>query len=146
MVSPKTMQPEGLSFQQLTKRTGGILLISKSEEIIKLELVGTVDAKTAKYLIGYTFQQLKLNGYTKLLINRTNPHTFTDEANSWMKDFLLGNRHRFELKLTRVAIVSLESKSIGLYAHFMKTAFQVIFPGVKIASFEFEDSAVEWIK
>lgn len=98
-----------------------------------------------QHVTGFAIQQLKLTGSSKLLIDRTTPHQFSDEANTWMKDFLLGNRHKFELKLTRVALVSPESKRIGMYAHFMKTAFQVIFPGVKIASFEFEDSAIEWM-
>lgn len=134
-----------LSFQRLTKREGCILHFCKTEEIIKFELVGKVDLEAIQHVTGFVFQQLKLTGSTKLLIDRTTPHQFSDEANGWMKSFLLGNRHRLNPKLTRVAILSSEAKKMGMYAHFMKTAFQVIFPGVKLASFEFEDSAIVWM-
>lgn len=134
-----------MQFELEVQKNQGAILLSKSDGVIKIEFHGVVDLATAKFIVKTTLETMKHQKFHRLLVNRAQVERFTSDANIWLKAFLVENRHKFNLKITRVAIVSKESHKIGLYTNFMKTAFQIIFPGVKLASFEFEDSALDWI-
>lgn len=134
-----------MPFALISKSEGCRLSAAAKQGMLKLEFIGLVDVTTIKALAKTGIEKISNEGFHKVLLDDTAKHEFTNEANEWIRDFLLTNRHKFDFKISRVAIVTPDSNKMNLYANFMKTAFQVIFPGVQIASFEFEESAVEWM-
>ena len=89
--------------------------------------------------------QLKTGNYNKILATREDFSSFTDEAVVWMRNFILINRYKFTFNISRIAGVTPDVYRANIFANFIKAALQVIFPGVKISNFEFEESAIDWL-
>lgn len=119
--------------------------IDKENGIVKITWVEIVDKETAGEII-YTLVKLMKSGmFHKILMSRDDFTRFTDDANTWMRNFLLSNRYKFNYKISRIAGVTPDAARANVFANFIKQAIQVIFPGVKIVNFEFEESAVAWL-
>lgn len=132
-------------FVLLKKCNGSSISIDKKNGIVKITWQGIVDKETAQELIYKLLHLMKSGMFKKILMSRDDLTRFTDEANHWMKDFLLSNRYKFNYKISRIAGVTPNASRANIFANFIKTALQVIFPGVKISNFEFEESAIDWL-
>ncbi|MEQ9403636.1 MAG: STAS/SEC14 domain-containing protein [Cyclobacteriaceae bacterium] len=132
-------------FALLKQRDGSSIHLDKKNGIVKITWVGIVDQETAREMIHTLAYLMKSGMFNKILMSRDDFTRFTDEANYWMRDFLLSNRYKFNYKISRIAGVTPEAFRANIFANFIKTALQVIFPGVKISNFEFEESAMEWL-
>ena len=134
-----------INFELVKHKNGTSLYVSKENGIVKVEWIGVVEVATAGEMILTLMKLMKSGMFHKILMTRDEATKFTDDANQWMRDFLLGNRHKFNYKISRVAGVTPEAFKANIYSHFIKTALQVIFPGMKISNFEFEESAIDWL-
>lgn len=132
-------------FVLLKECNGSTVSVDKRNGIVKITWTAIVDQETAQEMI-YTLLHLMKSGvFKKILMSRDGFTRFTEEANFWMKDFLLSNRYKFNYKISRIAGVTPDASRANIFANFIKTALQVIFPGVKISNFEFEESAMAWL-
>lgn len=127
------------------KRNGSSIHVDKRTGIVKVTWVDIVDQETAMEIIHSLAKLMNSGVFYKILMTRANNTRFTDEANDWMRDFLLTNRYKFNYKISRVAGVTPDVFRANVFSNFMKTALQVIFPGIKISNFEFEESAMAWL-
>ncbi len=129
----------------IKERNGSSVHVDKKNGIVKITWFEIVDRETAVEII-YTLMKLMKSGlFHKILMSRDGFTRFTDEANIWMRDFLLSNRYKFNYRISRIAGVTPEAAKANVFANFIKQAIQVIFPGVKISNFEFEESAMAWL-
>ena len=132
-------------FALIREVNGSSIYVDRSNGIVKICWEDVVDKETAIDII-YALMKLMRSGlFNKILMTRDNLTSFTDEANAWMRDFLLTNRYKFNYKISRVAGVTPNAFAANIFSNFIKTAIQVIFPGIKISNFEFEESAIEWL-
>ena len=127
------------------ERNGSSIHVDKTTGIVKVTWVDVVDQETAMEIIHSLAKLMGSGIFYKILMTRGDNTRFTDEANVWMRDFLLTNRYRFNYKISRVAGVTPDALRANVFSNFIKTALQVIFPGIKISNFEFEESAMAWL-
>lgn len=133
------------SFQLIDKKSASSLYLDEQANVLKLECNGHFDLPSIRFFLDSILKVMKESGSRRIMIDRSSNPSFSMEANEWMKEFLLTNRHKFRINLARVAIVTNDTYKFNLYSNFMKSAFQIIFPGVQISAFEFEESAFEWL-
>lgn len=124
---------------------GSCLYVDKVNSIVKISWIDVVDEETAKEIILGLVKIMKAGMAYKILMTRDDSTRFTDEASVWMRNYILTNRYRFNYRISRIAGVTPDAFRANMFANFIKTALQVIFPGIKISNFEFEESAMEWL-
>ncbi len=129
----------------IKERNGSCVYVDKKNGIVKITWVKIVDRETAVEIIHTLMKLMKSGLFHKILMSRDDFTRFTDEANFWMRNFLLSNRYKFNYKISRIAGVTPDAARANVFANFIKQAIQVIFPGVKISNFEFEESAMAWL-
>ena len=134
------------SFQLISQKSSSSLYLDEQGKVLKLECNGHFDLPSIRHFLNAILKVMKESGSRRIMIDRSSDPSFSMEANEWMKEFLLTNRHNFRINLKRIAIVTNDTYKFNLYTNFMKSAFQIIFPGVQISAFEFEESAVEWLQ
>ncbi len=143
--TPNKIGTTEINLVLVKERNGSCVHIDKENGIVKITWVEIVDKETAGEII-YTLVKLMKSGmFHKILMSRDDFTRFTDDANTWMRNFLLSNRYKFNYKISRIAGVTPDAARANVFANFIKQAIQVIFPGVKIVNFEFEESAVAWL-
>ncbi len=133
------------NFTLVAERANSCVYVDETHGIVKITWFGKVDQQTAITIIHALVKQMQAGICNKILVTREDNSSFTVEAIEWMRGFLLDNRYRFRFKVARIAGVTPEAGRANIFANFIKTAIQVIFPGVKISNFEFEDSALAWL-
>jgi len=127
------------------ERNGSSIHVDKRTGILKITWVEIVDQETAMEIIQTLVKLMNSGIFLKILMTRDDNTRFTDEANVWMRQFLLTNRYKLNYKISRIAGVTPDVSRANAFSNFMKTALQVIFPGIKISNFEFEESAMDWL-
>lgn len=127
------------------RRNGTCLHIDDINGIIKITWVEIVDRETVIEIVQSLVEQMHSGFFNKILVVKEGDTSFTDDAIVWMRNYLLINRYKFNFKISRVAGVTSDATRANLFANFIKTSLQVIFPGIKITNFEFEESAVDWL-
>ena len=132
-------------FVIVKQRNGSCVYVDKENGIVKVSWVGITERETVIEIVHALVNEMKTDMFHKILITRDDATNFTDEAIVWMRNYLLINRYKFNFKISRVAGVTTDVTRANLFANFIKTALQVIFPGIKITNFEFEESAMEWL-
>ena len=132
-------------FELILERNENCVYVSDEIGIVKVVWANRIDRDTAMLVINSLVKQLQSGRCQKILVTREDSASFTTEAVDWMRKFLLANRFNFRFKVARIAGVTTETNRVKLFANFIKTAIAVIFPGVKISNFEFEDSALDWL-
>ncbi|MEP1093682.1 MAG: hypothetical protein ABJG78_01155 [Cyclobacteriaceae bacterium] len=133
------------TLQLFRERNGSSIHVDKRTGIVKITWVEIVDQETAMEIIQTLVKLMNSGIFFKILMARDHSTRFTDEANAWMRNFLLTNRYKFNYKISRIAGVTPDALRANVFSNFMKTALQVIFPGIKISNFEFEESAIAWL-
>ena len=133
------------NFLLIKERNGSCIYVDKKAGIVKITWLEIVDQDTATEIIHTLVKLMKSGLFSKILMTRDDLTRFTDEANIWMRDFLMENRYKFNYKISRIAGVTPDAFRANIFSNFIKTALQVIFPGIKISNFEFEESAMEWL-
>lgn len=130
----------------LIKKCGESCLYKDKElGIVKIQWVEAVTEEMAKEVIKGLVQLLQSGDFSKVMMIKDEHTVFAQEATTWMRSFLLTNRGLFSFKVSRIAGVTPDVFRANIFANFIKTALQVIFPGVKISNFEFEESAIDWL-
>ncbi len=140
-----TSEKANINLVLIKERNDSCVFVDKENGIVKITWVEVVDKETAMEIIHTLIKLMKSGMFHKILMRRDDFTRFTDEANIWMREFLLSNRYKFNYKISRIAGVTPNAARANVFANFIKQAMQVIFPGVKISNFEFEESAVAWL-
>ncbi len=139
--------PSIQTFEFVLEENGSLLLINKELRIVKIEWHGRVEVDTASKLLSKGADFIENGGYTKLLLNRKKLDEFTKETRQWIKDDLLKKRAKSLVhKVENVATVKSISQMGNLFATILSTAIKIVFPSLKMMSFDTEEEAIDWMR
>lgn len=132
-------------FSLVKEINGSSIFLDSEMGIAKIYLVDVVSLDTAIDLIQSLHIQLETGACSKILLNEEDLDSYEEGTRDWMKDFLLENRDKFEFRISTVARVTEDVIRANFFTNYIKTAVQVIFPGIRLSNFESEEAALDWL-
>ncbi|MEP1095856.1 MAG: hypothetical protein ABJG78_12145 [Cyclobacteriaceae bacterium] len=134
------------SFEVILELNGSIVAVDYESKIVKIEWHGVVDLDTATELLEKGADMIESGYCNRLLLNRENLKEFSTEARVWIKQDLLKNRgKRLVRKVGKVATVRSSSAMGSIFANFISSGIQLVFPSLKLSNFDSENEAFDWL-
>ncbi|MEP1095857.1 MAG: hypothetical protein ABJG78_12150 [Cyclobacteriaceae bacterium] len=139
------MKDQSYHFSLIKEIKGSSMFLDASSGIAKIYLVNVVDQETVIDLIQSLHIEFERGRCNKIILNEEDLDSYAEGTRDWMKDFLLENRDKFTFRISAVARVTDDVVRANFFTNYIKTAVQVIFPGIRMSNFESEEAAIEWL-
>lgn len=134
------------SFETIMEVNGSGVFVDYENGIVKIEWHGEVDLSTASVLLEKGADMIESGFCHRLLLNREGLKEFSTEARLWIKNDLLKNQgSKLVRKVSKAATVRSTTVKGSIFADFISSGIQLVFPNLRLSSFDSEDEAFDWL-
>lgn len=142
---PIESSEKSLNFSILKNINGSVLLTDNELGICILKWQGRVDIETASELLTLGVAAAKLDGHSKLLIDRRGLIEFDGEARKWIDQWIRKKARVISPKDGKVAIINSEGTLAHIFNNVFNSTISMVFPHLKLRKFDNGTKAIEWL-
>ena len=140
----KSVQKQ-LHFSILKNIHGSFLLGDQIHSVCILKWQGRVDKETASELLTLSEAAVKLDGYTKLLIDRRGLIEFDNEARIWIDGWIRNRAKTTFFSITKIAIINSDTPFGSIFNNSFNSTLASVFPNVELQILTHGTKALEWL-
>ncbi|MEP1097229.1 MAG: hypothetical protein ABJG78_19090 [Cyclobacteriaceae bacterium] len=133
-------------FSVLKNIHGSVLLVDRDRTVCILKWQGRVDKETASELLTLSAAAVKLDGHTKMLIDRRGLIEFDNEARIWIDSWIRTKAKSMFTGINKIAIINSDTPFGSIFNNSFNSTITTVFPQIEVRILVHGTKALEWLK